>query len=275
MEKEARMYSKFGYCKFKSMCKRKHFTEEFNDQNCQEKNSCQKRHPKICKRYFSGNCRFKNYCAFKHSTKIIVKDQCKIEQKVMFLENIFLELTLKLFNVEEELKLCKHNKSSETKTAEINDHKEDFKESNITSDKDIEKELQDSTNDSTEEEDNLGEVFLEIEISQISNKKEEGINNEGVENNSGNKTSFSCDHCSYKCKEENVYQNYVVNKHATNNKAHQCKTCRENFNSLSDVLEHDLKEHQDKQVNNNTSFVFSESMLDEFDPRRGWSPLMS
>ena len=57
----------------------------------------------------------------------------------------------------------------------------------------------------------------------------------------------------------------MVNKHATNNKAHQCKTCRENFNSLSDVLEHDLKEHQDKQVKNKTSFVFSESMLDEFD----------
>ena len=31
------------------------------------------------------------------------------------------------------------------------------------------------------------------------------------------------------------------------------------------VLEHDLKKHQDKQVQNNTTFVFSESMLDEFD----------
>ena len=106
-------------------------------------------------------------CAFKHSTKIIVKDQCKIEQKVMFLENIFLELTLKLFKVEEELKLCKHNKSSETKTAEINDHKEDFKESNITSDKDIEKELQDSTNDSTEEEDNLGKPSEKKKIQNV------------------------------------------------------------------------------------------------------------
>ena len=112
-------------------------------QNCQEKSTCQKRHPKICKRYFSGNCRFKNECAFKHSTKIVVKDQCEIEQKLLFLENIVHELTLKLLNVEEELKLCKDNKSSETKTAEINDHKDDIEESNISSDKDIEKELQD------------------------------------------------------------------------------------------------------------------------------------
>ena len=31
------MYSKFGFCKFKSLCKRKHYTEECNKQNCQEK----------------------------------------------------------------------------------------------------------------------------------------------------------------------------------------------------------------------------------------------
>ena len=54
----------------------------------------------------------------------------------------------------------------------------------------------------------------------------------------------------------------MVNKHAN---AHQCKTCRENFNFLSDVLEQNLKEHQRKPVQNYTSFVFSESMLDEFD----------
>ena len=92
-------------------------------------------------------------------------------------------------------------------------------------------------------------------------------------NNSGNKASLNCDHCSHKCKEKNLYQNHMVNRHANcwqllaanNNKAHQCKTCRENFNSLSDVLEHDLKEHQNKQVQNNTTFVFSENMLDEFD----------
>ena len=179
------------------------------------------------------------------------------------MENIVHELTLKLLNVEEELKLCKDNKSSETKTAEINDHNEDLEVLNISSDKDIENELQDSTHDSTE--DDLEEVFPEIEISQIFDIKEEGINNEAVKNKSGYKASFNCDHCSYKCKEKNVYQIHMVNKHANNNKAHQCKTFRENFNSLSDVLEHDLKEHQDRQVQNNTTFVFSESLLDEFD----------
>ena len=74
------MYSKFGFCKFKSMCKIKHYTEECNKQNCQEKNTCQKRHPKKCKRYSLGKCRFKNYCAFKHPSSNVVRDQCEIEQ---------------------------------------------------------------------------------------------------------------------------------------------------------------------------------------------------
>ena len=54
-------------------------------------------------------------------------------------------------------------------------------------------------------------------------------------------------------------------KHVIKNKALKCNKCRDNFNSLSDMLEHDQKKHQDKKYQNDTSFVFSESMLDEFD----------
>ena len=84
-------------------------------------------------------------------------------------------------------------------------------------------------------------------------------------NNTDSKKVLICDHCSFKCIEDNIFQKHIDNKHAVNSKAHQCKTCRENFNSLSDVLEHDAEKHQDKQVQNNTRFVFSESILGEFD----------
>ena len=96
-------------------------------------------------------------------------------------------------------------------------------------------------------------------------KKEEGKNYEAVKNNSDTKNGLSCVHCSFKHIEDIIFQKHMDNLHAVNYKAHQCKKCRENFNFLSDVLEHDVKKHKNKQVQNNTSFVFSESMLDEFD----------
>ena len=210
-----------------------------------------------------GGCRFKNDCAFKHPSKIVVKDQCEIEQKVKFLENIVHDLTLKLLNVEEELKLFKKKTSSETLTEEV-DHKDYLDKQNISSNKDIEEELEDSTEDSTEEDDSI-EVFPEMDLSKISDEKEDGQTKEAVKNNTDNKKTFNCDHCSFKCKEEYTFQKHMDNKHALNIKAHQCKTCRENFHSLSDVLEHDVEKHQNKQVQNNTSLVFNESMLDEFD----------
>ena len=84
-------------------------------------------------------------------------------------------------------------------------------------------------------------------------------------NNSDSKLNLICDHCSFKCIEDNIFQKHIDDKHASNSKAHQCKTCRENLNYLSDVLEHDVEKHQDKQIKKSTSCVFSESMLDEFD----------
>ena len=86
----------------------------------------------------------------------------------------------------------------------------------------------------------------------------------------GTALTFLGEYCSeriecFAAKQQFSFQNHMVHKHAKNNKANQCKTCKENLKSLSDVLEHDLKEHQDKQVQHDISFVFSESMLDEFD----------
>ena len=58
---------------------------------------------------------------------------------------------------------------------------------------------------------------------------------------------------------------YVNNKHVINHKALQCNKCTKDFNSWSDVLEHDQNNHQDKQFQNKTSLVFIETMLAKFD----------
>ena len=75
---------------------------------------------------------------------------------------------------------------------------------------------------------------------------------------------FFCEHCKYKSKKENVLQKHKNYKHAITHKRHQCNQCRKRFPSLSDLLEHDEIEHRAKEVQNNTSFVFSETILDEF-----------
>ena len=41
------------------------------------------------------------------------------------------------------------------------------------------------------------------------------------------------------------------------------------------MLKHDVKKHQDEQVQNNTSFVFRESMLDEFDIWRSQAEMVT
>ena len=154
------------------VCAKENITQKsVTSTTARKKNTCQKRHPKNCKRYSSGKCRFKNDCAFKHPSSSVVKDQCEIEQKVQFLENIVYKLTLKLLNVEEELKLFKLNEGSETQKVKINEFKEDIKKPNLSSNKDIEKGLEDSREYSTEEEDDSVEVFPEIELSKISDKK--------------------------------------------------------------------------------------------------------
>ena len=104
--------------------------------------------------------------------------------------------------------------------------------------------------------------LLIVSLDFVKDKTERGKNNKAVKYN---KKIFNCDHCNFKYMEENLFQKHMDSKHALNNKKHQCKTCREKFNSLSKLLEHDQKEHQYKQVDIDTSFVFSESMLDLFE----------
>lgn len=76
-------FSKYGFCRFRETCKRKHYNEIRKDSSgCQQIQTCQRRHPKPCKRFASGE----------HT------------EKIDMLEKIVWEITPKFIQVDQELK---------------------------------------------------------------------------------------------------------------------------------------------------------------------------
>ena len=127
MEEQICQYSKFGFCKFKDVCKRIHFNDMCKDlSHCQNITGCRKRHPKECHRFSLGNCKFKSDCEYSHQHLIKSKVKCKLTEKVDLLEKIVHELTVKQNIVETELQDKKEeNKPEEkTKTDKVDDSKE-------------------------------------------------------------------------------------------------------------------------------------------------------
>ena len=60
------LFFKFGYCKFKTSCNKKHVTQVCDDQKCNV-TKCQKRHPRMCKFFInSGSCKLGDLCAYSH-----------------------------------------------------------------------------------------------------------------------------------------------------------------------------------------------------------------
>ena len=97
MEDEVCKFSKFGFCKFKKGCKRKHFSEICeNLSTCKNITECHKRHPKLCKRFKTGNdCRFNGDCAYYHTDTNEDEEKCKLKEKVEILEKTVANLTNK------------------------------------------------------------------------------------------------------------------------------------------------------------------------------------
>ena len=69
MEEGECLYSKYGYCKYKEQCTRKHYKEKCEELgDCKGVRVCPKRHPKACKRINTEKgCNFENECAYKHT----------------------------------------------------------------------------------------------------------------------------------------------------------------------------------------------------------------
>ena len=60
------VHNKFGYCKHKNSCRKRHVEEICISQEC-DVTDCEKRHPQICKYFRSfGRCKFGGSCAYVH-----------------------------------------------------------------------------------------------------------------------------------------------------------------------------------------------------------------
>ena len=100
MESEICMYSKFGFCKYRNNCSRHHFEEECeNLSSCKNVKTCDKRHPKVCRKFNSVKGCTSTNCAYNHieSNKSLTTDLIKI------MENKLLEMSTRINNQEKEL----------------------------------------------------------------------------------------------------------------------------------------------------------------------------
>ena len=107
MEDEECMYDKYGFCKFKEHCQRKHYKVKYEDSaGCKGAKVCQKRHPKVCKRFNSDKgCQFGSECAYNHTDSIKSKGPTnELQKKVEVLETIVIEMAKEVIKLEAELK---------------------------------------------------------------------------------------------------------------------------------------------------------------------------
>ena len=99
-------FFKFGYCKYKDTCRKKHNSEICENTSCEIRN-CLLRHPKIC-RYFRdfGRCKFDELCAFKHieAETTSSKRLEMLEKKVEENKKIIDQLRLAQKKIEKDLK---------------------------------------------------------------------------------------------------------------------------------------------------------------------------
>ena len=87
---------------------------------------------------------------------------------------------------------------------------------------------------------------------------------------------FKCEHCNYSCEKLSTLKKHTQSKHTMQ----KCKICSKEFKTAMEVIIHVSNEHQEQEEEEEgvqfestpksgkggqkASFVFSESMLDEF-----------
>ena len=90
----------------------------------------------------------------------------------------------------------------------------------------------------------------------------EVIHKETFQDTKGNREDLVyCEICEYKCKKESTLRKHVNTKH---NQYQKCYECGKMFDSKESLECHKEKGHGQEEVIKDTSFVFSESMLDEY-----------
>ena len=81
-------FQKFGFCKYKESCEKRHLEETCEKlSSCESQRKCHKRHPYACKRYvLEGFCKFGSHCAYHHQTLRNLNNESEVNVKVEKLE---------------------------------------------------------------------------------------------------------------------------------------------------------------------------------------------
>ena len=240
MEKEVCLYQKYGFCRYKEKCFKRHLKEECKDLNCPTKKMCNKRHPKLCKRYaLEKSCIFGEKCDYLHRESEMSQDQKKMKDRIEELEqvvkgksteekemkNAIIELekvlkamTRKVIFLEEEVIKIKEG-SKDIKNYEPFKDSSDFK--------------------------NSTPVSAKQKLPDVETKSFES-----------NKDKFKCVKCEYKCKKESTLKKHINTKHIEQ----ECKVCMMKLGSSMELLQHIAIEHSsiekhNKQEENNINII--------------------
>ena len=271
IEKEVCKHQKYGFCKYKESCSKIHLTEECTDlNNCKSKGSCDKRHPKLCRRYILENsCSFGENCDYLHREKekspeennlkerleqlekvVKAKEtaEIKMERAVREMEKVVKAMSRKVIHLEEEIVNIKDNNKINATKEPFKD-KSDYKSSTPVGEKTrptiVENKIKDS-----EKVPDVPEIMEKKDVEELKEKYEDKLlkYDSSSENKAKDTKSemkqivFSCSECDYVAKKEKFLKKHILTKHQD----HICKECKEKFQTFMELFKH-LAEHHSSE----------------------------
>ena len=266
MEEEVCKYQKFGFCKFKERCEKRHLEKTCEKRSsCDSLKTCQKRHPYVCKRYvMEGFCKFGTDCAYHHQAKEKNTNESEIIVKVDKLEKTVDVLNAKILQLESKIKEIESKDMESGKIKEKKIIVEDPKK--VQNDKRNSKSIKETMSKPNDKKDmvfKFGAEARKTAMESKESKKEDKISKQ-----------FKCELCEYSCEKQATLNKHMNTKHTEQ----KCKACKQEFKTSMELVSHVAKEHhlEDDEWNGefhntpkggkdklNSSFMISKSELDE------------
>ena len=276
MEDEGCQFQKYGFCKFRELCKKKHFTEICDKlSRCREIKQCQKRHPKNCKRFASGSgCRHDKKCAYNHTVEemkkkieilenivadLTNKEVSKENEKMEQLEVVVKALVRKVLSLESGLKVMKSNKTAcheepflfvkkESESEKVEEEKGDKEKKPETtkeaSQASSSKKIKETTNKVKDKNKFSKRKDNKVSVFKFGAEARKNVlDGKESEEKETTSTEFKCDLCSYKAQKLKTLKKHIDSKHTEQN----CKVCRKEFKTSMELVTHVAKEHVEEE----------------------------
>ena len=203
-------FNKYGYCKYKEVCRKQHINEKCVDSSCDIRR-CSLRYPRVCKFYkFYKMCKF-DHCAFLHVDSDDDYENLKIKTD---------NLEKKLSDMDDKLKnaLKTKTRDDDMSTIEKQINEKDMQIENLQKKLDI----------------------LEIKINKLSENKME----------KKKVKSIKCSYCDFVTNSQQGLRIHISKMHTSVEKdnLNTCEFCEKKFENENDLKYH-LKEHSYKRAN--------------------------